>query len=93
MNEDSITAILYNKTGNVWLINPSIMQTTTVIGKDSEVGGMHETYQNNNSLKRCLSTMIFCPDVITPMYYKNKYVLRIDRERAFPKIISGAYKK
>lgn len=93
MNEDSITAILYNKIGRVWLINPSVMQTTTVIGNNSESGGMHETYQKNNSLKRCLSTMIFCPDVITPLYYKENYVLRINREGAFPKIISGRYKK
>ena len=93
MNEDSVTSILHSNWGQYMLINPSIMQTTTVIGETSDAGGMHETYQVNNSLRRCLITMIFAPNCIHPYKYKGSYVLKIDRANAFPKIISGAYKK
>lgn len=89
--EDSITALL-SQVNQVWLIHPGIMQTTTIIGKDSDVGGMHDTYIQNDSLKLCKSTMKFCPAIIKPYLYKGKYILRIDRANAFPKIISERWK-
>ena len=91
MNEDSVTAIQQNKLGQRWLQVPFFQ--VDIVPISTAPGGMKETYDNMGTYERVMYIVMSSPDSCSVMEYKEEFLLRLNRDNAFAKIISGKYKK
>lgn len=97
--EDDITAMLYNSV-RPWYKFPVLQLFTEPIGGYSEtVDGMAETYNEMSDFTRCMFFKMYRPDCVTikKMYSRSRkdsiWTKVIIKNNAFPRIISGRYKK
>lgn len=87
--EDIITAINSANEGKYMSVLPVIQRDTVTMG--SNAGGMHDSYIN--SFRNAQYGHIWHPSCEQIKYYKNKWMCYIDRDNAFPKLISSSFKK
>jgi hypothetical protein len=54
---------------------------------------MKDTYDGNASIELAMQNVMYLPAEIKPFLYKGKFMAAVKRENAFPKIVSGSFKK
>lgn len=89
--EDVISGVYYNKIGQIWTATPLVQQEIFPLA--TQEGGMKDVYDGNQSIRLAMQNLMYLPSEIKPFLYKGKYMAAIKRENAFPKIISGSFKK
>lgn len=95
MNEDYATALRLGNIGKIFLTPPLVQQENTPNNSDviTNDGGMAKFYATTNSFVRAFYPAVLRPDVVRPRLYKGKFVIGINRNSAWPAIISSNYKK
>lgn len=90
--EDFVTSILSNQRGDIMFTPPQVQYDSKVPSKRLD-GGMSELYKSTKMVNLILGSMIFQPSCISAKLFKGDYLPYIARDKAFPKIISGRYKR
>lgn len=91
--EDVITDMINSKVGEKWMVMPHIQFDCIAPGSGAE-GGMAETYKSHSQFKLVMYDFMYLPVGIKPLLHQGKkWVCGIQRDRAFPKIISDSYKR
>ena len=91
--EDNVTGMEYLKRGEKWFVFPYIQQQVLPFGKNSASGGMHDTYNSEDTLRLYMETIKFNPSSVRVRNYKQGFALSINTDCAYTKLISGRYKK
>lgn len=86
--EDVITAINSANEGQYMFVFPMVQRDTVTMG--SNEGGMHSSYSDN--FKNSQYGYIWNPSCEEIIRYKGKYMCKIKRDNAFPKLISSRCK-
>lgn len=94
MNEDYISALREGSLGNLWLVPPFVEEQLVDMNNFKEQkGGMFDFYQSTSSFERAFYATVACPWCCKPVMYGNKFVIGVDKDRAYQKIISSSFKK
>lgn len=87
--EDIITAIQASLNGQYLSVLPIVQRETIEIG--TNYGGMHNSY--TNSFKNAQYGYIWNPSCRELIPYKDKFMCKIQRDKAFAKLVSSEYCK
>lgn len=87
--EDIITAVHYNKVGQVWIALPFVHQE--IVALATADGGMKDTYDSNSDVRLAMQNVMYLPTELKAYRYKDKYMASIVRDKAFPKLISSSF--
>lgn len=91
VNEDYVTSLLYANVGKLMFTLPFVQRT--ISGMNDRQEGMHDLYENTTSFQRAFYNVIACPWTCKVTDYKGKYVVRTNKNTAYPKIISDRYRR
>ena len=91
--EDTITLLLHGIRGQFWFFPPFIQYDTIMVGDTTKDGGMNEVYVNNSSFLLNFIKFRSCPTQLRMILYHGKFLASIVDKTAYPKLISGDYKK
>lgn len=89
--EDIVTAIYYNSIGELLLSLPIVQ--LMVMSCDGEDGGMKSEYVSNPSIKRAMQQFVYLPSMFKIKWSKQMYKACVQWNNAYPKVLSGRYKK
>ena len=95
-SEDSITDVLQSRKGQAWFRFIPVMNVFDVwLPKKSKeyTGGCISAYKSEGSFKLRFYATMFCPDYIKIKESGEGYDWSVASENAYPKILSGRYKK
>lgn len=92
MNEDYISSLLYANTGQLMFTLPFVQRTIRGMNNRSS-SGMYDAYKNSTEFQRAFYNTVACPWTCKPTMYKGHYVVRVNKDSAYPKIISAKYQK
>lgn len=90
MYEDTITPILENNLGKLTLELPQI-QYDMKPSDNNASGGMTDVYNMMSIYSRAGMTMLYHPSCVK--YANNLVGFELSKDKAFPKLVSGGYKK
>lgn len=91
VNEDYITSLRYGNIGTLMFTLPFLQRNIT--GMNDREEGMHDVYISTTDFQRSFYSVIACPWTCKPRLYKGKYVNSMNKDTAFPKIISSSYRR
>ncbi len=91
VNEDYVSSLLYANIGKLMFTLPFVQRT--ISGMNNRIEGMHDLYENTTDFQRAFYNVIACPWTCKVALYKNTYVVRTNKDSAYPKIISDRYRR
>ena len=65
----------------------------TISGMNDRQEGMHDLYESTTEFQRAFYNVIACPWTCTVTEYKNHFIVRTDKNTAYPKIVSSKYRR
>jgi hypothetical protein len=91
INNDTITELMYSRMGyHIWSL-PFVIYDSPKM--NTLPGGMKAVYDSLSEFKRAFMATVVMPSVCTPKLSKGHIVIGRNRQAAYPKVISGRYKK
>ena len=91
VNEDYVTSLLYANIGKLMFTLPFVQRT--ISGMNDRQEGMHDLYESTSEFQRAFYNVIACPWTCTVTEYKNHFVVRTNKNTAYPKIVSDRYRR
>lgn len=91
VNEDYVTSLLYANIGKLMFTLPFVQRT--ISGMNDRQEGMHDLYESTSEFQRAFYNVIACPWTCTVTEYKNHFVVRTNKNMAYPKIVSDRYRR
>lgn len=91
VNEDYVSSLIYANTGKLMMTLPFVQRN--ISGMNDRPEGMHDLYESTTDFQRAFYNVIACPWTCTVTEYKNKFVVRTNKNTAYPKIVSSKYRR
>lgn len=91
VNEDYVSSLLYANIGELMFTLPFVQRN--ISGMNDRQEGMHDLYESTTEFQRAFYNVIACPWTCTVTEYKNHFVVRTDKNTAYPKIVSSEYRR
>lgn len=91
VNEDYVSSLLYANIGKLMFTLPFVQRN--ISGMNDRQEGMHDLYESTTEFQRAFYNVIACPWTCTVTEYKNHFVVRTDKNTAYPKIVSSKYRR
>lgn len=91
VNEDYVSSLLYANVGKLMFTLPFVQRN--ISGMNDRQEGMHDLYESTTEFQRAFYNVIACPWTCTVTEYKNHFVVRTDKNTAYPKIVSSKYRR
>lgn len=91
VNEDYVSSLLYANVGQLMFTLPFVQRN--ISGMNDRQEGMHDLYESTTEFQRAFYNVIACPWTCTVTEYKNHFVVRTNKNSAYPKIVSSKYRR